>query len=59
MTVTGSDPVLILTGPISSTTKAIDRSGLSIDDVDLFECHGPSRRGHRLVAGDGGVARED
>ncbi|MGH9247053.1 MAG: acetyl-CoA C-acetyltransferase [Acidimicrobiales bacterium] len=39
MAVVGSDPVLILTGPISSTAKAIDRSGLSIDDIDVFECN--------------------
>ena len=39
MSVVGSDPVLILTGPISATAKAIERSGLSIDDIDLFECN--------------------
>ena len=27
----------MLTGPIPATDKAIDRSGLSIDDIDLFE----------------------
>jgi acetyl-CoA C-acetyltransferase len=39
MAVVGSDPVLILTGPIPATAKAIARSGLSIDDIDLFECN--------------------
>jgi acetyl-CoA C-acetyltransferase len=39
MSVVGSDPVLILTGPIPATAKAIARSGLSIDDIDLFECN--------------------
>ena len=39
MSVVGSDPVLILTGPIPATAKAIERSGLSIDDIDLFECN--------------------
>lgn len=33
----GVDPVLMLTGPIPATSKALDRSGLSIDDIDLFE----------------------
>ena len=33
----GVDPVMMLTGPIPATAKALDRSGLSIDDIDLFE----------------------
>ncbi|NLV54274.1 MAG: thiolase family protein [Acidimicrobiales bacterium] len=33
----GVDPVTMLTGPIPSTEKALERSGLSIDDIDLFE----------------------
>src|SRR5690606_32938251 len=33
----GVDPVTMLTGPIPSTHKALERSGLSIDDIDLFE----------------------
>src|SRR3954462_10696480 len=33
----GVDPVTMLTGPIPSTQKAIARSGLSLDDIDLFE----------------------
>ncbi len=33
----GVDPVMMLTGPIPATTKALDRSGLDIDDIDLFE----------------------
>jgi acetyl-CoA acyltransferase len=33
----GVDPVTMLTGPIPSTTKALEKSGLSIDDIDLFE----------------------
>jgi acetyl-CoA C-acetyltransferase len=37
--VTGSDPVLILTGPIPATRKAIAKSGLSLDDIGLFECN--------------------
>ena len=37
MTMAGVDPVIMLTGPIPATEKALDRSGLSIDDIDLFE----------------------
>ena len=33
----GVDPVSMLTGPIPATSKVLDRSGLSIDDIDLFE----------------------
>jgi len=37
MTMAGVDPVMMLTGPIPATEKALNRSGLSIDDIDLFE----------------------
>jgi acetyl-CoA C-acetyltransferase len=37
MTVVGSDPVLMLTGPIAATKKVLDRAGLSVEDIDLFE----------------------
>lgn len=33
----GVDPVSMLTGPIPATSKVLDRTGLSIDDIDLFE----------------------
>jgi acetyl-CoA acyltransferase len=33
----GSDPVMMLTGPIPATQKALKRAGLSTDDIDLFE----------------------
>ncbi|HET8931288.1 MAG TPA: thiolase family protein [Acidimicrobiales bacterium] len=35
--VVGVDPVTMLTGPIPATQKVLDRAGLSIDDIDLFE----------------------
>jgi acetyl-CoA acetyltransferase family protein len=35
--VVGVDPVLMLTGPIPSTRKILERNGLTIDDIDLFE----------------------
>jgi acetyl-CoA C-acetyltransferase len=37
MTVVGSDPVLMLTGPIAATKKVLDKAGLSVEDIDLFE----------------------
>ena len=33
----GVDPVTMLTGPIPATTKVLEKSGLSMDDIDLFE----------------------
>ncbi|MCC5859829.1 MAG: acetyl-CoA C-acetyltransferase [Ectothiorhodospiraceae bacterium] len=37
MTVVGSDPVIMLEGPIPGTNKALARAGMSINDIDLFE----------------------
>ncbi|MFZ2240822.1 MAG: thiolase family protein [Gordonia amarae] len=37
MTVVGDDPVMMLTALIPATHKALERSGLSVDDIDLFE----------------------
>jgi len=33
----GVDPVMMLTGPIPATEKALERSKLSMDDIDLVE----------------------
>ncbi|MGD9797033.1 MAG: acetyl-CoA C-acyltransferase [Acidimicrobiia bacterium] len=33
----GSDPVHMLTGPIPATAQLLERSGLALDDIDLFE----------------------
>ena len=33
----GVDPVMMLTGPIPATTKVLERSGLTLDDIDLVE----------------------
>lgn len=35
--VVGSDPTLMLTGPIPATQKALEKSGLTLDDIDVFE----------------------
>jgi len=36
-TTVGSDPVLMLEGPIPATRKLLERSGLTIDDIDVVE----------------------
>jgi acetyl-CoA C-acetyltransferase len=36
-TLVGCDPVLMLEGPISATRKILEREGLTVDDVDVFE----------------------
>jgi acetyl-CoA acyltransferase len=35
--VVGSDPMIMLTGPIPATQKALERSGLSLSDIGAFE----------------------
>ena len=37
--VRGDDPIYMLTGPIAATAHALERTGMSIDDFDLFECN--------------------
>ncbi|MBT2213050.1 MULTISPECIES: acetyl-CoA C-acetyltransferase [Actinomadura] len=37
LAVCGSDPVYMLTGPIPATERALDRAGLKIGDIDVFE----------------------
>ncbi|MBS0023949.1 acetyl-CoA C-acetyltransferase [Microbacterium paraoxydans] len=37
LSVRGDDPVLMLTAPIPATLHALERTGLGIDDIDLFE----------------------
>ena len=39
LSVRGDDPVWMLTGPIRATLHALQRTGMSIDDIDLFECN--------------------
>ncbi len=33
----GSDPILMLTGPIDVTPKVLAKAGMKIDDIDIFE----------------------
>ncbi len=37
LAVVGTEPTIMLTGPVPSTRKALKRAGLSINDIDLFE----------------------
>ena len=39
MSVRGDDPIYMLTGPIPATAYALERTGMAIDDFDLFECN--------------------
>jgi acetyl-CoA acetyltransferase family protein len=36
-TTVGVDPVMMLTGPIPATRQILERNGMTIDDIDLFE----------------------
>ncbi|AMT69744.1 acetyl-CoA C-acetyltransferase [Mycobacteroides immunogenum] len=33
----GSEPLIMLTGPTPASKKVLDRAGLTVDDIDLFE----------------------
>ena len=39
VSVRGDDPIYMLTGPIAATAHALEKTGMSIDDFDLFECN--------------------
>jgi acetyl-CoA C-acetyltransferase len=39
LSVKGDDPVWMLTGPIRATRHALEKTGLSVGDIDLFECN--------------------
>ena len=39
MSVRGDDPIYMLTGPIPATAYALEKTGMAIDDIDLFECN--------------------
>ncbi|MYB02874.1 MAG: acetyl-CoA C-acetyltransferase [Acidimicrobiaceae bacterium] len=39
ISVRGDDPIYMLTGPIPATAYALERTGMAIDDFDLFECN--------------------
>jgi acetyl-CoA C-acetyltransferase/acetyl-CoA acyltransferase len=37
LAVIGSDPVIMLEGPIAASEKVLEKAGLTIDDIDLYE----------------------
>jgi acetyl-CoA C-acetyltransferase len=37
LAVIGSDPVMMLTGPIGATSKALSKAGMTVADIDVFE----------------------
>ncbi len=39
LSVRAANPVWMLTGPIPATRHALQKAGMSIDDIDLFECN--------------------
>ena len=39
MSVMGDDPIIMLTAPIPATKRAMQRSGLRWDDLDIVECN--------------------
>jgi acetyl-CoA C-acetyltransferase len=39
LSVRADDPIWMLTGPISATRHALDKAGMSVSDIDLFECN--------------------
>jgi acetyl-CoA C-acetyltransferase len=39
LSVRGDDPIWMLTGPIEATRHALAKAGMTIDDIDLFECN--------------------
>ncbi|MEO3388837.1 acetyl-CoA C-acetyltransferase [Mesorhizobium sp. CAU 1741] len=39
LAVRAADPVWMLTAPIPATRHALEKSGLAVDDIDLFECN--------------------
>lgn len=39
LSVRADDPVWMLTGPIAATRHALEKTGMSVSDIDLFECN--------------------
>ncbi|MEC7259740.1 MAG: acetyl-CoA C-acetyltransferase, partial [Pseudomonadota bacterium] len=37
LTVTAGDPVIMLEEPLPATARALERAGMKIDDIDLYE----------------------
>jgi acetyl-CoA acyltransferase len=54
----GSDPTMMLTGPIAATRKVLDRAGLALSDIDLFEINEAFASVPLMWAREFGVGRE-
>ncbi len=39
MSVRGADPIMMLTAPIPATQAALERSGMTMDEIDIFEAN--------------------
>ncbi len=39
LSVRADDPIWMLTGPIAATRHALAKAGMSVEDIDLFECN--------------------
>ena len=39
LSVRADDPIWMLTGPIGATRHALVKAGMTVDDIDLFECN--------------------
>ncbi len=37
MAVVGTEPIIMLTGPMPATERALQKAGMTVDDIDLFE----------------------
>ncbi|MEE4191747.1 MAG: acetyl-CoA C-acetyltransferase [Halieaceae bacterium] len=37
MSVVGTDPIIMLEGPIKATEKVLEKAGMKLEDIDLFE----------------------
>jgi acetyl-CoA acyltransferase len=57
-TTVGSDPTLMLTGPVAATRKVLEKSGLGVDDIDLFEVNEAFASVPLMWAKELGVAQE-
>lgn len=57
-TTVGSDPTLMLTGPVAATRKVLETSGLGVDDIDLFEVNEAFASVPLMWAAELGVSQE-
>ena len=57
-TTVGSDPTLMLTGPVAATRKVLETSGLSVDDIELFEVNEAFASVPLMWAAELGVSQE-